>query len=210
MVNVKTFTYRSLDELMSNCYVIYDDKRRCFIIDPSCNYDGVVNYIKENKLKPQGILLTHNHFDHIKGVNRLVKAFDIPIYIHEDDYDGLYDPEINFSAENDMRVVIDKPAIKVNDYQVIKGIEEDILVMHTPFHSVGSVCYYLNNNKMLFSGDSLFYLSIGRNDFKTSDPKRTRESLRKIFTLNDDVKVYPGHGISTSIGYERSKNPFIS
>ena len=86
----------------------------------------------------------------------------------------------------------------------------DIIKNIVDYHKMGMLYYYLNNNKMLFSGDSLFYLSIGRNDFKTSDPKRTRESLRKIFTLNDDVKVYPGHGISTSIGYERSKNPFVN
>ena len=82
------------------------------------------------------------------------KNFNIPVYIHEEDYDGLYDPDLNFSSENDMSVVISKPAIKITDYQIIKGLEEDILVIHTPFHTGGSVCYYLDNNKMLFSGDS--------------------------------------------------------
>ena len=210
MIKVKSFVYHSLDELMANTYVIYDDHRHAFIVDPSCNYDGVINFIKDNKLKPLGILLTHNHFDHIKGVNRLIKAFDIPIYIHEEDYEGLYDPDLNFSSENDMSVVISTPAIKITDYQIIKGLEEDILVIHTPFHTGGSVCYYLDNNKMLFSGDTLFYMSIGRNDFSTSEPKKTKDSLKKLFALKDDVNVYPGHGINTSIGHERNKNPFIT
>lgn len=208
MLNIKSFIYNSYDELMSNCYVVFDSHKKCFIIDPSCNYDGVINYIKDNKLRPQGILLTHCHYDHIKGVDRLVKAFNIPVYIHEDDYDGLYDPKINLSER--MNVVLSCKANKVKDYDIIKGLEESVLVIHTPYHTPGGVCYYFSNNKMLFSGDSLFYRSIGRSDFKTSIPGKTKESLRKIMALPDDVTVYPGHGIITIIGEERNKNPFVS
>ena len=210
MISVKPFIYNTRDELMSNCYVVFDAHKRCMIIDPSCNYDGVVNYVKENKLKPVAILLTHSHYDHIKGVDRIVKAFNIPVYIHEDDYNGLYDPKYNFSYMDDMNVILSSKANKVQDFDSIKGLEEDILVMHTPFHSAGSVCYYLSNNKLLFSGDSLFYRSIGRNDFETSVPGKTRDSLKKIMSLPDDVKVYPGHGIETNIGDERNKNPFVN
>ena len=109
-----------------------------------------------------------------------------------------------------MNVILSSKANKVNDYDTIKGLEEPVLVIHTPFHSPGSVCYYFSNNKLLFSGDSLFYRSIGRNDFETSIPGKTRESIKKIMALPDDVIVYPGHGISTNIGDERSKNPFVN
>jgi len=210
MVSVKTFSYNTRDELNSNCYVVFDNHKRCFIIDPSCNYDGVINFVKDNKLKPLGILLTHSHYDHIKGVDRTVRAFSIPVYIHEEDYEGLYNPAKNCSYMDEMNVILNSKAEKIQDYQVIKGLEEDILVIHTPFHTIGSVCYYLSNNKLLFSGDSLFYRSIGRSDLETSVPGKTRESLRKIFSLPDDVKVYPGHGINTNIGEERIKNPFVS
>ena len=195
---------------MSNCYVVYDDHRRCFIVDPSCNYDGVINFVKENRLKPLGILLTHSHYDHIKGVDRTVKAFKIPVYIHEDDYEGLYSPKYNLSQIDEMLVKLTSIAKTVKDYDTIKGLEEDVLVIHTPFHSRGSVCYYLSNNKILFSGDTLFYRSIGRSDFITSIPGKTKESLKKIMALPDDVTVYPGHGIQTNIGDERNKNPFVS
>ena len=210
MISVKAFRYDPRFELMSNCYVVFDSHKKCFIVDPSCNYDGVVNYIKDNKLRPQGILLTHCHYDHIKGVDRLVKAFNIPIYIHEDDYDGLYDQKINLSDEDGLKVVLSSKANKVKDYDVIKGLEENALVIHTPYHTPGGVCYYFSNNKMLFSGDSLFYRSIGRNDFKTSVPGKTKESIKKIMTLPDDVVVYPGHGLNTIIGEERNKNPFVN
>lgn len=195
---------------MSNCYVAYDKHRHCFIIDPSCNYDGVINYIKENKLKPVGILLTHCHYDHIKGVDRIVKIYNCPVYIHEDDYDGLYDCKLNLSDMDMMNVVLSSKANIVKDFDVIKGLEEDALVIHTPFHTPGSVCYYFSNNKLLFSGDTLFYRSIGRNDFKTSVPGKTKESLKKILSLPNDVTVYPGHGITTNIGEERNKNPFAN
>ena len=109
-----------------------------------------------------------------------------------------------------MSVSINSKANTVKDFDTIKGLEEDVLVIHTPFHTVGSVCYYFSNNKILFSGDTLFYNAIGRNDLITSVPGKTKESIRKIFTLPDEVKVYPGHGINTTIGEERYKNPFVN
>lgn len=198
------FVYQTEDELLSNTYIFVDAQKNCVVIDPSKDYDGIVNYIKDHQLILKAILVTHAHFDHIGGINRLVKAFDVPIYAGYEDVPSFNDPYKNCSEYCETYVVVNQYINPLGDNEVLHLLDEDIKVIYTPYHTVGSVCYYLPQSKVLFSGDSLFNYSLGRSDLPTSVPSKCEESISKLLELDDDVKVYPGHGRFTSIGVERA------
>lgn len=197
------FVYHTDDELLSNTYIFKDAHNDCVVIDPSKDYDGIVDYIKNSKLNLKAILVTHAHFDHIGGIDRLVKAFDVPIYAGYEDIEAFSDPYKNCSELCNTCVTINQKINPLGDNEVLHLLDEDIKVIYTPYHTVGSVCYYFIQSKVLFSGDSLFNYSLGRSDLPTSVPSKTIESINKLMELDDDVKVYPGHGRFTSIGVER-------
>lgn len=207
-MKVETFSYNSVDELASNCYLLIDSKRKCVIIDPSVDYDGIVNFIINNKLTPVAILLTHGHYDHIKGVKRLVKRFSLPIYIHSLEVETLSDPFLNRSEE--LNIILDIPVQTVEDGDRLKLLkDDDIIVIHTPYHTIGSVCYYLKKDGLLFSGDTVFKMTIGRADLSTSTPRYKEESLGKIKSLPKETVIYPGHGRSTVLSNELAFNRFL-
>lgn len=208
MIRIIPFIYNDVDDLFANTYLLIDSKNNCVVIDPSIDYDGIINYILKNDLSLKGILLTHSHFDHMRGIDRLVSYFHVPLYVHEDDIEGLTDYQKNCSSLDKKVIVNSKPTL-VYDGKKLSILEDDILVIHTPYHTIGSVCYYIDKDKVLFSGDSLFKMMVGRSDLSTSCSHSRKESLQKLMKLNDDVKVYPGHGRFTSIGEERKNNPFI-
>lgn len=197
------FIYQTDDELLSNTYIFKDDQNRVVVIDPSKDYDGIVNYIKEHNYELKAILVTHSHFDHIGGVKRLFDAFNVPIYAGYEDIAGFTDPYKNCSEYGDHDVIVNLKITPLGDGEILHLLNEDIKVLYTPYHTVGSVCYYFMKSKVLFSGDSLFNFSLGRSDLPTSVPSKTIESINKIMSLEDEVKVYPGHGRFTSIGTER-------
>ena len=203
MINVITFNYDSIEELHSNTFIAIDSSFSCVVIDPSKDYDGILNYIKSHNLTLKGILLTHAHFDHFIGVNRLKEVYDVPIYIGYEDVETLTNPEDNCSYMSPYVFTMNYKVTPVGDNEIIHLIEEDIKVIYTPYHTKGSVCYYLDKSKILFSGDSLFYHGIGRSDLPTGNASQTIPSLKKIMTLDDEVKVYVGHGKNTSIKEER-------
>ena len=208
-MKVIPFIYNDIDDLMANTY-LFSDGMNCVVIDPSKDYEGIVNYISKNNLKLKGVLLTHGHYDHMRGVKNLLKYTDIPLFIGFYDVDNLKDSQKNlsnlFSNEN---IIIDKEPISVYDKQEIALLKEPIIVLETPFHTRGSVCYYLKDSKILFSGDTLFKYSIGRDDLYGACPKERKTTLAKLMSLHDDVKIYPGHGEFSSIGEERKYNPFV-
>lgn len=207
-MRVEKFYYNSIDDLAANTYVVSDSNNNCVIIDPSVDYDGIINYINKNKLNPNGVLLTHGHFDHIKGVNRLLNTFQIPLFVHPEDDCMLKNPRINLSMYEN--VIIKKEPTFVNDKEKLKLLEDDIEVIYTPFHTKGSVCYYFINNKLLFSGDTLFNGSIGRDDLPNAIPSKKRESLNKLTKLPKETKIYPGHGPNTVLKTELDFNTFLN
>ena len=210
MLHVEKFDFNSFDDLYSNAYIVSDSKNRCLIIDPSVDNDTFIKYINKNNLLPQAILLTHGHFDHIQGVKRLVESYKIPIYIHKKDEIMLRDSKINGGYMCNKEVTIDLPLIYVEDKEVLKLIEDDIQVLHTPFHTKGSVCYYFINNNLLFTGDTLFKNSVGRDDLPNADPQMFKSSISKIKALPKDCKIYPGHGNNTVLIDELNYNYFLS
>lgn len=198
-MEIKRFISTVLDE---NIYLL-SKKQDCLLIDPGGdNISEVVSYIKENKLNLLAILVTHGHFDHILSINELLDNFDVPIYIGKEDKEKLYDPSISLARIfNGTEYMINKDAkiVELNDND---NIFDDITVLHTPGHTSGSVCYYIESDKIIFTGDTLFKMAYGRVDFPTGDSYKMRDSLNRLLKLDSDIIVYPGHGDSTTIGEE--------
>ena len=203
-MRVEKFDYNSFDELLANTYVVFDDDKKVVIIDPSKDYEGIVNYLKKNELSPVAIFLTHGHFDHFRGVNILIKNYpNIKIYMEEHDFDLLGNPHKNCSYMMNEVGQIDIDCEFIKDKEILHLLkDEDIMVIHTPYHTMGSVCYYFKNNNWLFSGDSLFAGGVGRFDLPTSCPRLINQSLAKLKELPGATKVYPGHGPNTTISQE--------
>ena len=187
----------------TNTYVLSNNKNECIIIDPTLSLKDYAEDIN-TKYNVKGILLTHGHVDHIDGI----RYFNCPIYcyslekvlIENDDY-NLYQMlgKKSFLPNNlDFRYV--------NDGDIINLIGLDIKVIYTPGHTNGSCCYLIGDK--LFSGDTMFYHSVGRSDFPTGNEKKLRDSIKKLLELNNNIKVYPGHDSKTTIREESKFNPY--
>jgi len=191
----------------TNSFIVSNDNNECVIIDPGFSYGEVARYIK-SKYKPVAILLTHAHADHIDGIQYFM---DLPIYMHKDDEEVMYDSNASVYSMVG-RITPFSPGMLdlryIKDKDIISLIGYEFKVLHTPGHTNGSVCYsYLDN---VFTGDTLFNMSMGRTDFETGDLRKMMNSLSKIMnTYPDEYKIYPGHNDNSTIGYERKMNPYI-
>ena len=186
----------------TNCYLINYEENKAFIIDPGDNSNAIQKKCSQLNLGPIAVLLTHGHFDHMMAAEAIKEAYGIPIYAGEAEKELLNNPRYNGS------VMINKPCTLTAD-RWLAG-QADIFgftVIATPGHTAGSVCYYHEKEKILFSGDTLFKDSFGRTDLATGDMDTLAHSIKNIlFALPEDVKVYPGHGPATTIGYEKRHN----
>jgi uracil-DNA glycosylase family 4 len=196
--------------LRSNSYVVYDEStREAVIIDAGDDAWKIVEAVQRNRLKPSAIYATHCHFDHVMAVEDLKQAFNIPFYIHRADEEILM---LNKEMTRQLLGIEIPDPPKVDGY-VEEGMEIVIgngrlKVLHTPGHSPGSVCYHTDS--LLFSGDTLFQGSVGRTDAPGGSAEQLTHSIvEKLFKLPDDVEVLPGHGPSTTIGWEKRSNPFV-
>jgi len=192
--------------LAVNCYLIHaEGSAEALIIDPGDEAAELAEEIKSQKLTLRGILLTHGHFDHIGAVPGLVERFGVPVYIHPGDA-GLYASPQNcmppwFSAVQGLPA----PAAEL---PTAAGLSFSVLP--TPGHSPGGVCYYFAQDGIVFSGDTLFAGSVGRTDFPGGNVADLMASIRTVlFRLPDDTRVLAGHNSPTTIGTERTTNPFV-
>ena len=190
--------------LLNNCYLVFSPgtKSGC-LIDSPWDYQEAKNFVKKDSIEIRFLLLTHGHFDHIQTLG----YFDCPIFIHREDKEMLENPQLNGSSFFQQPLSMPK---KVNLYgeRPIDFSGHAIEVIHTPGHTPGSVC--LKINKWLFSGDTLFFDSIGRTDIPGASEDKIKRSIeKKLLTLPEDTLVYPGHGQKTTIGREKKHNPFI-
>ena len=192
-----------------NCYIIgCEDTEEAAIIDPGDNADEIISIIEKEGLKPKFIINTHAHFDHIGGVKTIQDYFDIDFFLHKDDLflvDNANEQATAFGLKP-----IPKPEVNkyVNNGEKISLGNKSVTVIHTPGHSPGCVCYYLNNK--VFVGDTLFASSIGRTDLPGGSYETLINSIKeKLFPLGDGTIVYPGHGPSTTIENEKKNNPFL-
>ena len=190
--------------LQTNSYIVSMEKN-CVIIDPAFAYQNIVDYISLHNLNVLGILLTHGHFDHIDASDALAKLYECHVYIGKDDVELVLDSNLNGSKRylrRDMR--LNPKYITAFDKEIILKLDNFMIdVMFTPGHSRGSCCYLIGNQ--LFSGDTLFRNGIGRVDLPGGDEIAMDSSLRYIFTLSNEVMVFPGHGDETTILKERNR-----
>ncbi|MEI6632158.1 MAG: MBL fold metallo-hydrolase, partial [bacterium] len=165
--------------------------------------------LDRHKLKPAFIINTHAHFDHIGCDDK----FGVPVYIHEDDLALLKDPQLNLSNWLDSSYASKAQIKTLQDHEKIELGMMQLEVIHTPGHTPGGICLSLIRpvNKILFSGDTLFCLGVGRTDFPMADEGLLIKSIKdRLFVLSDDTVVYPGHGPSTTIAEEKKNNPFLT
>lgn len=208
MVNMKILKV-VVGPVMTNCYIVYHgNTREGFIVDPGDEPERLAEAIAGENLNLKAILLTHGHFDHILGVPELKKRFDVPVYAHEEEKLLLGDSDINLSGK--WRKM---PTTFAADRYLEDGEEFTLAgfpmkAIHTPGHTIGGVCYYAAEEKVLFSGDTLFCESYGRTDLPTGSASEIERSINeKLLVLPEDVAVCPGHSEGTSIGHERKYNP---
>ena len=199
-----------IGSVQTNCYFVYrEGSNDVIFFDPADKGDYIYEALKEKGLSVKGILLTHGHFDHIWGCNRLRELSGAPIYAYEEEKALCENAATNVSEQ------VGRPYTVIPDRYLKDGEEITIAGMAcrliaTPGHTVGSCCYYFEEAGMLIAGDTLFEESVGRTDLATGSAGTLVRSIKeKLFILPDDTRVYPGHGDITTIGHEKQYNPFI-
>lgn len=200
-----------LGDLATNTYIVTDtESGECAVVDPAIESEELLQSLENKNVKY--ILLTHGHFDHIGGVNAVKEQTGAKVVIHTKEKPFLSEIALNLFSW------------KYRDHKHIKAILADILtddgteipfgdgkikVMHTPGHTMGGVCYIFDDDRILFSGDTLFNLSAGRTDLPTGNAREELMSLAKIGALEGDYKVYPGHEAETTLEFERENNRYM-
>ncbi|PWB75874.1 MBL fold metallo-hydrolase [candidate division GN15 bacterium] len=195
-----------------NCYLYWDRSTGDgIIVDPGGNESEIVESVKQYNFTPRGVLLTHGHADHIGAVEEIRAAFSIPLYAGKAELELLQNPERNLSAVLGQSISIKTPEHLVSDEDVLLIGSLRLLVLATPGHTPGGVCYLDESGGNLFCGDVLFQGSIGRTDLPGGDYQVLQKSIQsKIMALPDAVVCYPGHGPRTMVGAERRSNPFLT
>lgn len=193
-------------EMDVNTYLISSEKA-AVIIDPGVCNDEVKSFINDNKTKDFYILLTHNHFDHILGANKVRELCGGKIYISQQDASGLMDGEINLTTRFCIPFTSFEADEIFNDGDELTLSDVSIKVMITPGHSKGSACFIIGD--WMFSGDTLFRSSVGRTDFVNGDRNEQIASLKRLYALECDYDVFAGHGPATRLSYEKQYNPYM-
>lgn len=211
MITVKGFTFNPVQE---NTYILFNEQLICGIIDPGCYSSAerkeLLDFINEYKLSLNYLLNTHCHLDHVFGNKFVFDTFGTYLHIHEKEKPVLnYAPisgknwNLPFDNYNDELILLKEGDI------ILLG-EDKLTVLFTPGHSPGHVVFYCEAQKLIIGGDVLFKGSIGRTDLPGGNHETLLSSIRQqLFTLPEDVIVYPGHGAPTTIGYEKKNNPFF-
>ena len=190
-----------------NSYVYYNEEtKKGFLVDPGLVHSKISRFLEEEQIDLEAILLTHGHGDHIMGVEHYKERFGCPVYAHEFEKEILENHHHNHSKDLGGTVVELKEINYIKDGDILELAGTKVLCIHTPGHTRGGVCYLTNEG--LFSGDTLFKLGIGRYDLFGGNFKALENSVVEVlYRLPEETKVYPGHGVPTSIGYEKQNNP---
>jgi glyoxylase-like metal-dependent hydrolase (beta-lactamase superfamily II) len=211
MLKIKSFVFSPIQE---NTYLLYNEFNDCLIIDPGCYFpeenDELKSFITQSGLKPQMLLNTHCHLDHVFGNKFIAETYSLTLQLHQKekvllDYaptSGLmYDmPFDNYAGEY----------IYLKEGDIVKLGDDELKVIETPGHSPGHICFYCAKQNFIISGDVLFNRSIGRTDLPGGDHETLLKNIReKLFVLPDETQVYSGHGPVTTIGEEKAENPFL-
>ncbi len=211
MLYLKSFCFNPFQQ---NTYLIYDEEKTAYVIDPGNSNPSenniLKNFISENNLNLKRLLLTHAHIDHVLGNKFIFDTYGLLPEVHKDDL--FFIEQMSRTAAmygvNCEQSPMPEKFIQEGDSITLGKYTFDCL--HTPGHSPGSISFYNKENKLLISGDVLFNRSIGRSDLPLGNHETLINSIKtKLLILNDDTRVYSGHGPSTTVGFERDNNPFL-
>lgn len=211
-MNIKVFINNPWQE---NTYLLYDETGEAVIIDCGCYNDDekerIKSFLRENNLTLVKLLNTHLHIDHVFGNSFINEEFGLKTTAEKSD-NYLVEEAPRYAAMLGLQGIEAPPAVGefISDGDVVSFGNTQLKVIHTPGHTPGGVCYYCEKAKVIFVGDSLFEGSIGRTDLPGGNYDDLIRSLKsKVIVLDEDVKVYSGHGQGSTIGYEKHTNPFL-
>ena len=211
MLNINTFTFNPFSE---NTYLIFNENKKGFIIDPG-NWNEtetktLQNFIENNEISIQNILLTHAHIDHVLGLQWAFDTYNVPVKMHQEEKEILNRNPM--SARNygfDFQPFFGEIEL-LNEGDSVFLDEDELKILFVPGHSPGSIAFYNKAQNFVISGDALFQGSIGRTDLYRGNHTQLLESIRtQLFTLPEETEVYSGHGNTTQIGFEKKHNPFF-
>lgn len=211
MITIKQFTFNDFQE---NTYVLYDETKECTIIDPGCYKASeqmeLYHFIQQNQLQPVKLLNTHCHIDHVLGNAFVALKFKLALYMHEDELFTYNSTSSWASIFGITMEQIPEERVYITEGDTINFGNSSLQILLTPGHSVASLCFYHMDERICISGDVLFAGSIGRTDLPGGNSETLLKSIHeKLMLWPDDMKIYPGHGPATTIGWERKTNPYI-
>ena len=197
--------------VQTNCYIaVHPETKEAVIVDPGDEAARIEDALAQTGAKAKAILLTHGHFDHVTAMEELRRDLGVPVYACEQEQAVLADPDKNLSVQFQGGGLHLKADMLLKDGETFEAAGYTFQMLHTPGHTKGSCCYYIKDEDVLFSGDTLFCGSVGRTDFPGGSSTEIVRSLHKLVdTLPEDTEVFPGHDTSTTIGYEKRYNPFV-
>lgn len=211
MLEIKSFTFNPFQE---NTYLLVDENNNTIIIDPGCYFDeeknALADYIEKNALHPVQLLNTHAHLDHVFGNQWVWKKYGLEVYMHDLDRPTLERAPVSGAKYGIPFENYSGPLHFLKEGDIIHLGQNELKVIFVPGHAPGHIAFYDARQHFVIGGDVLFRQGIGRTDLPGSNTDDLLDSIRtKLFTLPDDTAVYPGHGPTTTIGYEKENNPFV-
>jgi hydroxyacylglutathione hydrolase len=212
MLTIKSFVFSPVQE---NTYVVYNEDLHAIIFDPGCYFEEekttLAKFIDVNKLQPKQLINTHCHLDHVFGNKWVAEKFGLELYLHPNE-----EKVLSFATKSgDMYGLpfenYNGPLHYLNEGETVHLGNDVLKILFAPGHSPGSICFYCEKQKFVIGGDVLFRESIGRTDLPGGNHATLIDSIKdKLFTLPDDVVIYSGHGSTTTIGHEKTHNPFLT
>ena len=212
MIAIQSFVFNAFQE---NTYIISDETKECVVVDPGCYDDDekkeLSDYVLDHQLKVRMLLNTHCHIDHILGNEFVKQKYSTKLYIHQTEEfvlnaQKIFAPHYGFNRYQEA-----KPDGYLVEGDVVEFGSQKFAVLFVPGHSPGHIAFYNEKEKVVLAGDVLFQNSVGRTDLPGGNHNTLIDSIhKKLFTLPDEVTVYPGHGGETTIGVEKRTNPFCA
>ncbi len=204
-------TYNLFEE---QTYVISGAEGRCAVVDPGfCNEaerEDFFSLLEEERMVPEAVLLTHGHFDHIGGAAELQRRYGVPVYMNGADRKVIESPDTKLARLWKRYPDHDFTTTDAGDGDKVEAAGLDFEAIATPGHTPGGLCWLVRDEKLMFTGDTLFAGAIGRTDLKYGEyDDEIRSIMEKLMLLDGDIRIFPGHGPSSSIADERTGNPFL-